>query len=49
MGSEMCIRDSFDSWWDYQPPREAEPVTASDRLDALEAAVYDLAEVVYNG
>jgi hypothetical protein len=24
-------------------------VTASDRLDALEAAVYDLAEVVYNG
>ena len=28
---------------------EAEPVTASDRLDALEAAVYDLAEVVYNG
>ena len=32
-----------------QPPREAEPVTASDRLDALEAAVYDLAEVVYNG
>ena len=39
----------FDSWWDYQPPREAEPVTASDRLDALEAAVYDLAEVVYNG
>ena len=35
--------------WDYQPPREAEPVTASDRLDALEAAVYDLAEVVYNG
>ena len=43
------VTADFDSWWDYQPPREAEPVTASDRLDALEAAVYDLAEVVYNG
>lgn len=47
--TEEEVTADFDSWWDYQPPREAEPVTASDRLDALEAAVYDLAEVVYNG
>ena len=46
---EKEVTADFDAWWDYQPPREAEPVTASDRLDALEAAVYDLAEVVYNG
>lgn len=46
---EEEVTADFDAWWDYQPPRGAEPVTASDRLDALEAAVYDLAEVVYNG
>lgn len=47
--TEEEVTADFDSWWDYQPPREAESVTVSDRLDALEAAVYDLAEVVYNG
>ena len=45
--TEEEVTADFDSWWDYQPPREAEPVTASDRLDALEAAVYDVAEGVY--
>ena len=34
--TEEEVAADFDSWWDYQPPREAEPVTASDRLDALE-------------
>ena len=36
--TEEEVTADFDSWWDYQPPREAEPVTASDRLAALEAA-----------
>lgn len=48
--SAADVAADFDAWWSYTPTEEpAAEVTDAERLDALEAAVYDLAGVVFNG